>query len=52
MTITLGGSVIIKGITDATIPSRDICLKIFSDEDFAKLGSGKPLCNVNPNNLK
>lgn len=48
----MGGTLMIKGINDPTIPQRDVCLKIFTDEDFAKLGSGKPLCNVNPNNLK
>lgn len=52
MTINLGGNIIIKGVTDPTIASRDICLKIFNDDDITKLGSGKPLCNVDPNNSK
>lgn len=50
MTINLGGIISIKGINDPTIPSRDVCQKLFNDDDFAKLGSGKPLCNVDPNN--
>ncbi|CAD8093460.1 unnamed protein product [Paramecium primaurelia] len=52
MTINLGGVIAIKGINDPTIPSREVCQKLFNDDDFAKLGSGKPLCNVDPNNQK
>lgn len=50
MTIAFGGIIIFKGINDATIPNRDVCQKLFNDDDFAKLGNGKPLCNVDPNN--
>ena len=50
MTISLGGTITFKGINDPTIPSRDVCQKLFNDDDFAKLGNGKPLCNVDPNN--
>jgi len=50
MTIAFGGITVFKGINDATIPSRDVCQKLFNDDDFAKLGNGRPLCNVDPNN--
>lgn len=52
MTINLGSDVLIKGINDATIPSNDMCSKIFETTDYNKLGTGNPLCNVNPNNNK
>lgn len=50
MNIILGGILMFKGINDPTIPSREVCQKLFNDDDFIKLGSGKPLCNVDPNN--